>query len=168
VSPDAQAVFTALVREHYEGVYRYFYHQIGHIQDADDLTAETFETAFCRFAQYHPQLGSLPAWLFGIAHNCLRKYWRNKPSVEQLPPEVWDPYPLPECRLLTAERAAALHRAIRRLPADQQEAVALRFFGDLHTKSVAEVLGKSEGAVKMLIYRAVMALRRCSTSEDWR
>jgi RNA polymerase sigma-70 factor (ECF subfamily) len=69
---------------------------------------------------------------------------------------------------LAAERNAALERAIRQLPADQHEALALRVFGGLRTTDIAAVLGKSEGAVKMLVHRAVTTLRERSIREDWR
>jgi RNA polymerase sigma-70 factor, ECF subfamily len=136
-------------------------------QDAEDLTATTFSTALCHFAQYQPEAGSLPAWLFGVAHNCLRQHRRSRPWVEQLPLELLDPQPLPEWQLLSAERAVALHHAIKELPADQRDALALRFFAGLRTSDVAAVLGKSDGAIKMLVHRAVVALRHCSTWEGW-
>ena len=69
---------------------------------------------------------------------------------------------------LSAERTLALQRAIKRLPLDQRDALALRFFGGLGVRDVAEILGKSDGAVKMLVHRAVLALRESSEREDWR
>jgi RNA polymerase sigma-70 factor, ECF subfamily len=166
--PDARAAFTTLYHQHADAVYRYFYHQVGHVQDAEDLTATTFCTALARFAHYQPEQGSLAAWLFGIAHNCLREHRRRSRPVQQLPLELLDPQPLPERQVLSDERAIALRRAIRELPAEQSEALALRFFGGVRTSDVAAVLGKSDGAVKMLVHRAVTALRDCSTLEDWR
>jgi RNA polymerase sigma-70 factor (ECF subfamily) len=164
---DALAAFTTLYQQHAAAVYRYFYHQLGHVQDAEDLTATTFSTALRRFAHYRPGQGTLPAWLFGVAHNCLREHRRRPSPVVPLPPDLLDPQPLPDGQLLSTERAAALHRAIQGLPADQREALALRFFAGLRTSDVAAVLGKSDGAVKMLVHRAVVALRDCSTEEGW-
>jgi RNA polymerase sigma-70 factor, ECF subfamily len=166
--PDAQAAFTRLYQHHAAAVYRYFYQQIGHVQDAEDLTATTFSTALMRFAHYRREQGSLPAWLFGVAHNCLREHRRRLRPSEPLLVEIPDSRPLPERQLLSAEGAEALHRAVRRLPAEQRDALALRFFGGLRTADVAAVLGKSDAAVKMLVHRAVAALRDCSTQEDWR
>jgi len=166
--PDARVAFTTLYHQKAATVYRYFHHQVDQVQDAEDLTATTFLTALARFGHYQPEQGSLSAWLFGIAHNCLREHRRRSRPVEQLPLELLDQQPLPERQVLSAERAIALRRAIRELPAEQSEALALRFFGGLRTRDVAAVLGKSEGAVKMLVHRAVTALRDCSTWEDWR
>jgi RNA polymerase sigma-70 factor, ECF subfamily len=161
--------FTCLYRQQVAAVYNYFYHQIGHVQDAEDLTGTTFSTALSRFAQYQPELGSLRAWLFGVAYNCLREHrQRRLRSVEQLPMNLLDPQPLPESQVLWNERAAALHRAVRELPVGQRHALTLRFFAGLRTSEVAAALGRSEGAVKMLVQRAVVALRDCLSLEDWR
>jgi RNA polymerase sigma-70 factor (ECF subfamily) len=165
--PDGLAAFTTLYHRHFASVYRYFYHQIGHVQDAEDLTERTFMTALCRFAQYQPELASLPVWLFGVAHNCLREHRRRRVSAGPLPLEILDSQPLPESQLIAAERAEALHGAIRRLPAAQRDALALRYFGELRTSEVAAVLGKTPDAVKMLVHRAVKGLRDRLTMEDW-
>jgi RNA polymerase sigma-70 factor (ECF subfamily) len=167
--PAAPAVFTNLYRQHVAAVYRYFYHQIGHVQDAEDLTATTFTRALSTFAQYEPERGSRPAWLFGVAHHCLqdhRRHWRA--FVGPLPPGLVDPQPLPEFQLVSAERAVALQHAVRGLRVGQRDALMLHFFGGLQFAEVAAALGRSEGAVKMLVQRAVKALRDCSSLEDLR
>src|SRR5690242_19444630 len=92
--PDARAAFTTLYHQQAVAVYRYFYHQIGHVQDAEDLTATTFSTALSRFAQYQPERASVRAWLFGVAHNCPREHRRRPQSAEPLPLQVLDPQPL--------------------------------------------------------------------------
>lgn len=166
--PDALAAITTLYQERAAAVYRYFYHQIGQVEDAEDLTGTTFSAALCRFAEYRPERGTLSAWLFGVAHNCLRDYWRGRPVLDPLPLELEDPEPLPDGQLLSAERVLALQRAIRQLPPDQRDALALRFIAGLRTREVAGVLCKSEGAVKMLVHRAVDALRHNPATEDWR
>jgi len=164
---DGLAAFTTLYRQHFAPVYRYFYHQIGHVQDAEDLTARTFMTALCSYAQYQPDRATLPVWLFGVARNRLREYRRRRVSTGPLPLEVLDSEPLPEWQLISAERAEALHRAIRGLPPDQRDALALRYFGELRIGEVAAVLGKSPAAVKMLVQRAVKGLHDRLTMEGW-
>ena len=148
-------------------MYRYFYHQVAHMQDAEDLTATTFTRALDRFAHYQPDKASLSTWLFGVAHNCMREFRHRRRSMDQLPLEILDAQPEPESQLLMTERREALHRAIRDLPARQREALALRFFGELRAGEIATVLDKTEDAVKMLVHRAVKKLRDCATREDW-
>jgi RNA polymerase sigma-70 factor (ECF subfamily) len=167
--PAALAVFTHLYRQHVAAVYRYFYHQIGHVQDAEDLTATTFTRALSTFAQYKPDMGSCPAWLFGVAHHCLRDHRRHwRALIGPLPLGLVDPQPLPEFQLVSAERAVALQRAIQGLRVGQRDALMLHFFAGLPFVEVAAALGRSEGAVKMLVQRAVKALRDCSSLEDLR
>ena len=161
-------VFTTIYRQHVGAVYSYFYHQVGTIQDAEDLTATTFSKALASFDRYNVERGSVGAWLFGIARNCLRDHRRHPHAVERLAPELPDRQPLPEMQVLSAERAAAIHGAIGQLPPDQREALALRFFAGLRTSDVAAVLGKSQGAIRMLVHRALLALRDRSEREGWR
>jgi RNA polymerase sigma-70 factor, ECF subfamily len=160
--------FAAIYRQYVSAVYSYFYHQVSNIPDAEDLTATAFSTALASFGRYQTSRGSLAAWLFGVARNCLRDHRRHPHTAERLERELPDWQPLPELQLLSAERAMALHEAIGHLPSDQREALALRFFGELRTRDVAAVLGKSEGAIKMLVRRAVLTLRDRSEREGWR
>src|SRR5690349_14982611 len=126
--PDTSFAFTTLYEERSAAVYRYFYHQVGHVQDAQDLTATTFITALCRFPSYRPELANPSTWLFGVAYNCLRDHRRARRHVEPLPPVLVDPQPQPDRQLIAAERAAALHAAIQELTDEQRDALTLRFF----------------------------------------
>jgi RNA polymerase sigma-70 factor (ECF subfamily) len=79
---------------------------------------------------------------------------------------VADTAPSPDERALRAETAAELRRLVAALPADQQEAVALRFFAGLSTAEAAAALGRTACAVKMLVHRAVAALRGRYAAEE--
>ena len=149
-------------------MYRYVYHQVGTIEDAEDVTSTTFSSALANFDRYTPDRGTPAAWLFGIARNCLRDHHRRHRAHERLIPQIPDREPLPEVQILAAERAASLQRAIQQLPPDQRDAITLRIFGGLRTADIGAVLGKSDAAVKMLIHRALTALRERSKREDWR
>jgi RNA polymerase sigma-70 factor (ECF subfamily) len=166
--PRLSGDFGAVYRQHARAVYSFFYHQVGSIEDAEDLTATAFSTALANVDRYVVSRGTVAAWLFGIARNCLRDHHRRSRRQEPLPVDLTDRQALPEARVLRAERAAAIHRAIQQLPADQREALALRFFAELRTADVAAVMGKHEGAVKMLVHRAVVTLRDQSRREGWR
>jgi RNA polymerase sigma-70 factor (ECF subfamily) len=80
-------------------------------------------------------------------------------SIEQVSDALADPADDPATAAERAEQARLLVREIERLPADQRDAVNLRFFAGLRTVDVARAMGRSEGAVKMLVYRAVSHLR---------
>jgi len=58
------------------------------------------------------------------------------------------------------DRAEEIRAAVRSLPDDQRQAVALRFAGEMHNREIAEIMGRSEGAVKLLTFRALTTLRK--------
>lgn len=108
------------------------------------------------------------SWLFSIAHNVLVDYYRRKrrdvPASDGAEALAYRDAPLgPEEQVLQRELFGRVGAALRRLPFGQQEALVLKFSGGLRNQEIAQVLGKSEGAVKMLIFRGVETLRReCS------
>jgi RNA polymerase sigma-70 factor (ECF subfamily) len=156
-----RVAFVALYRKYAKSVYRYFYHQVGNTADAEDLTSSTFSKALSSLARYERQ-GTFAAWLFGIARHTLldyRRVHRVEVDVALVASTLQDPAPQPETQLLLAEEADALRHLVQQLPDDQREALVLRIFGELRTKEVAAVLGRSEGSVKMLVHRAVVTLR---------
>jgi RNA polymerase sigma-70 factor (ECF subfamily) len=161
--------FGALYRRYADAVYRYHVRHVGDHDEAEDLTAATFDRALAAFDRYHEQ-GSAAAWLLAIArHARLDHQRRRRPQVGLAEAAaVADAGPSPDERVLRAEAAGELRRVVAALPADQQEAVALRFFAGLSTAEAAAVLGRSEGAVKMLVHRAVAALRGRYADEEAR
>lgn len=160
--------FGTCYREYVLRIYRYFYRQLGNQADSEDLTAATFVKALSSISRYREQ-GSFASWLFSIAHHTLSDYQRRRHYQIDLDSVV---AVLPggdlstEAQVLRAEESRLLHTLIQQLPADQREALALRFFAGLHTAEVATVLGRSDGAVKMLIHRAMENLRAAYRKEE--
>jgi len=143
-------------------LYRYFYHVLNNVQDAEDLTASTINKALLSLEGYRGE-GEIGAWLFSIARHTLRDFQRRqRPSLDVavLTPPPIDPSPSPELQVLQAEQVALLHHLIRQLPDDQREAIRLRYFGALRTAAIAAVLHRSEGATRLLIHRGLTALRQ--------
>ena len=111
--------------------------------------------------RYHEQ-GRLPAWLFSIArHSLLNEQRRRQSRIEiaLVAPDLADPAPPPEAQVLRCEQARQLHDLLQQLPADQQQALILRFFGELDIGEIAARMGRSAGAIKMLIHHAIARLR---------
>ena len=144
--------------------------RLGDAEKAEDVTSETFEAVLRNLGDYRAGT-DFEAWLFTIAHRRVadhfrrRLRWREVELDEAVHPAHRDglPGPLlvvdgPEETVLAAERRAEVAGAFRRLRADQQEVLALRVLGGLSAAQVGEVLGKSEGAVRVAQHRA---LRRC-------
>jgi RNA polymerase sigma-70 factor, ECF subfamily len=163
-----RAAFGPLYRRYVMPVYRYHARQAASAQDAEDLTAATFDKALASLDRYREQ-GMFAAWLFSIARHTLRDYQRrSRPHVDiDLIAEPWaTTTDEPEAEVLRGERLRLLGQRLRRLPADQQEAVALRFFAELGVAATARTLGRSEGAVRMLVHRAITTLRRDYAEEE--
>ena len=152
-------------------VVRFATGRLGDAEKAEDVTSETFESMLRNLGSYRPGT-DFEAWLFTIAHRRVadhfrrRLRWREVELDEAVHPAHRDglPGPLlvvdgPEETVLAAERRAEVAGAFRRLRADQQEVLALRVLGGLSAVQVAEVLGKSEGAVRVAQHRALRSLR---------
>jgi len=128
--------------------------------DADDLTSQTFLAALIGINSYR---GTAPfaAWLFSIAFHRLATHFRN--DKECVPLDEADTLPCPNPALdaqvhmhLQLQRAL---EAMNRLTPERGEALRLRIFAELSCAEVAELMGRSTAAVKMLIHRAVGDLR---------
>ena len=163
-----RSAFVALYRRYLPRIYRYVYRRVGNQQDAEDLTASVFTEALESLEDYREQ-GSFAGWLFTIAHHRVadhHRQQRERVSLEEVTPALSDPGPGPEAQALWRDRLERVAQALGELTPDRQEALALRFFGQLSNKEVAQVMGKSEAAVKMLVYRALRQLRRrCEENE---
>lgn len=157
---DPQA-FALLYRRYVTPLYQYLYHRVGNREEAEDLTASAFDKALASLDHYQEQ-GSFAAWLFSIARHTLHDQQRRRRPVVDVAAVaalLVDPAASPEAQLVQAEDAFRLHDLIQQLPPDQQEAVMLRYFSGLHTADIAIVLGRSDGAVRALLHRALLALR---------
>src|SRR5262249_21131885 len=142
-------------------VYRYLYQHVRNPHDAEDLTATTFSRALATLGRYEER-GSFAAWLFSVARHTLSDFRRRRRThvdVDTIAPALVDPAPPPAAQVVQAEQAHVLPALIAQLPADQREALVLRIYAGLSTTEVAAVLDRSEGAVKMLVHRAVTRLR---------
>jgi RNA polymerase sigma-70 factor (ECF subfamily) len=142
-------------------LYRYFSQHTGNAADAEDLTATTIGKALVSLPSYAGR-ASVAAWLFGIARHTLHDFQRHRGNAVALTDATFslaDGTPLPEQQVMAREQEDDLHAHIRALPANQREALTLRYFGALPIAEIAVVLDRSEGAVKLLIHRALTTLR---------
>lgn len=163
--------FDALYRRYVTRVYRCCYTHAGNRADAEDLTAQTFLAALEGLPRYRGR-GPFAAWLFGIARRKCADHHRSQYANRSEPLEVAnslpDPsIPDPERRAYRNSILDCVQRALPHLSPDRREALTLRFWGGLKAREVAAVMRRSEGAVKMLVSRAVADLRkRCLDEEE--
>jgi RNA polymerase sigma factor (sigma-70 family) len=151
--------FAALYRRYVTPIYRYLYSRVGNAADAEDLTAQTFVAALEGLPGYRER-GNFAAWLFTIAHNKAADHHRQQPP--QLPlDEALDSPRHGENPLASMMRKEALQRLsalVAGLEEDKQELLRLRFAGSLTYAQIAQVVGSSEGAVKMAVHRLLNRL----------
>lgn len=152
--------FGALYDRHVDRVYRYLYRQTGRRETAEDLTSLTFMRALAGLARFDTRQPFAP-WLLRIAHNALVDDRRAAARAVRLTDDVVhklveEADPDAGGNLEQAEAFLAYTKGLSR---DQRDALALRFVADLSPEQTAAVLGRSVAASKMLVSRAIAAIR---------
>jgi RNA polymerase sigma-70 factor, ECF subfamily len=156
-----RAAFGALYRRYLDRVYRYCFYLLGDHHDAEDVTERTFMAALAAIDRYRDEGATFRSWLFRIAHNQLANALRSRgrrhatwlddvaePAVDDDPAGV----------IGQAEESRRLRRALDALPDDRRQVVILRFADGLTAREIGAVLGRSEGAVRVLQHRALRQL----------
>lgn len=140
-------------------------------EEAEDLTALTFERALVAIARYEERGTPFSSWLLRIAANAAADRWRRGGRETSLAGDD-APHDEPASSQPQAtewveqwERAAWMRGCLAALPEDQERAVRLRFFEDRSIAEVAALMGRSEGAAKQLLHRALKALRVLMSQE---
>jgi len=159
--------FKPVYEAYFLRVFRYCLRRVGCLEEAEDLTSVVFTRALSNIASYRG--GSFPAWVFRIAHNVLVNHLRNKrvmiplENAEQLG-IVDDPL----FRLIDVEERQHVNRLIASLSDEQRNLLSLRIASRLSAKEIGEVIGKSEGAVRVAIHRIIQQLRTAWDEEEER
>jgi RNA polymerase sigma-70 factor (ECF subfamily) len=148
-------------------VYRYVALRVGRREDAEDLTQLVFERIVSGLPRYRPNGRPFEAWAFRIARNAVIDHHRRRRPLEALDPEL-EPSGGESLDALAVrdEEIHALRRAVARLTADQQEALALRYAAGLSAEEAAAVMGRRAGTVRGLTFRAIVALRRQLAADE--
>ena len=156
--------FGPLYERYVDRIYRYAYRRVGNHADAEDVTSQTFQQALAALPGYEWRGVPFGAWLYRIAGNVISR--RGRTSSREV--TVEDVTSLSQERAgvdedpaeIVAERQEdELTEALRQLPVDQQRVIVLRFSHGMKSREIGEVMGRSEGAVKQLLHRAMIALR---------
>jgi RNA polymerase sigma-70 factor (ECF subfamily) len=156
--------FANLYEMHVDRIYNYIYQRTGNRRDAEDLTARTFVKAFAHLPDYVFRGVPFSAWLYRIAHNAVANWYRDRRrhkviSLDALM-ERDDGRQPPEETTQANEQQRALHRVIRRMPPERQQLLILKYSEGLTNAEIAQIMGRSEGAIKSLYHRTLLALRR--------
>jgi RNA polymerase sigma-70 factor (ECF subfamily) len=158
--------FDALYRRYLAQVYSFAFYELGNHHDAEDATERVFLQALTALPKFEERArpadgagaSTFRVWLFQIARNAVANQRRTLRRRPQAPLEAAAALADPEDPAEVAvnrESATTAIGALRRLPADRRRALVLRFVDEMSTAEIAGVLGKSEGAVRVLIHRAL-------------
>jgi RNA polymerase sigma-70 factor, ECF subfamily len=155
--------FSELYRSHLRDVYSYAYYRVGNHHDAEDLTEQTFLQAYRHYERALDESDGRPLrpWLIRIAHNLAANLYRDRSRKPQTN--------IDESTILTTahttedlvEGRDELHRilkGIEHLPEDRREALIMRFSLGMDNREIARAMGRTDGATKVLIHRAIRQL----------
>jgi RNA polymerase sigma-70 factor (ECF subfamily) len=162
--------FEDLYRTHLRDVYSYAYYRIGNHHDAEDLTEQAFLQAYRHFDRARRESDGRPLrpWLIRIAHNLASNYYRDRSRRPQTSLESADPIPTRHGTEAIAEGREELRTVIEslgQLPDDRREALIMRFALGMDNREIARALGRSDGATKVLIHRAIKQLQEEMSDE---
>jgi RNA polymerase sigma-70 factor, ECF subfamily len=165
------ARFDALYRKYLAQVYNYAVYELGDHHEAEDATERTFLSALAGLPGFEERArpddgdgaSTFRIWLFRIARNVVaerRRRWRRRPEASlELALDATAPGDV-EATVVARETLASAWRAVDRLPAERRRAVVLRFVHEMSTPEIAEILGRSEGAVRVLIHRGLRGVAK--------
>jgi RNA polymerase sigma-70 factor (ECF subfamily) len=156
--------FGALYEMYVGRIYNYVYYRTGNPYDAEDLTARVFFRAMHHINNYQDRGLPFSAWLYRIAHNLVANWHRDNSRRPEIPLDDGlltrhSAEDHPEIALLQNEERERLLRIIRRLPPDRQHLLILKFVEHLSNAEIGQIMGRTEGAVKSLYHRTLLALR---------
>ncbi len=156
--------FEDLYRAHLRDVYSYAYYRVGNHHDAEDPTEQAFLQAYRHFDRARRESDGRPLrpWLIRIAHNLASNYHRDRSRRPQMPLESVDPIAAPHGTEAVVEGREELRQvmvSLDHLPEDRREALIMRFALGMDNREIARALGRTDGATKVLIHRAIRQLQ---------
>jgi RNA polymerase sigma-70 factor (ECF subfamily) len=160
--PDA---FGLLYERYVDKIYSYVYYRTGNHHDAEDLTARVFVQALNHIHRFVDRGAPFSSWLYRIAHNLVANWHRDRGrrqiiSLDKLAVVSGQGEDGPFQQVARSERRRALLEAIYQLPEDRRELLILKFMERLSNRQIGRIMGRSEGAIKSLYHRTLLALRQ--------
>jgi RNA polymerase sigma-70 factor (ECF subfamily) len=157
------AAFGLVYERYVTRIYNYVYYRVGNHHDAEDLTSRVFHRALTHIKDYSDRGVPFSAWLYRIAHNLVANWHRDHARRQDLALDdvtlVGDAVEMPEWVAENNEVRRWLLAAIRRLPEERQELLILKFVEQMSNAEAGQIMGRTEGAIKSLYHRTLLALR---------
>lgn len=163
MAKEQQEAFGVLYERYVRKIYNYVYYRTGNHHDAEDLTAMVFYRAMGHIENYTERGVPFQAWLYRIAHNLVANWHRDRGRRKIIALEEFiGPGPqseVPDTQAEDEEEREILLRVIRRLPEERQQLLILKFIEHLSNAEIGEIMDRTEGAIKSLYHRTLIALR---------
>jgi len=155
--------FSDLYRAHLRDVYSYAYYRVGNHHDAEDLTEQTFLQAYRHYERALRESDGRPLrpWLIRIAHNLAANLYRDRARKPQTPIEdtgALSAMHTTEDLVEGRDELARILDGVKELPDDRRDALIMRFALGMDNREIARALGRTDGATKVLIHRAIRQL----------
>ncbi|MFZ0640339.1 MAG: sigma-70 family RNA polymerase sigma factor [Candidatus Acidiferrales bacterium] len=147
--------FGELYENNFERVYAYVVRRVGSRQEAEDITSEVFHQALAKIGSFEWRGVPFAAWLFRIAANATADRWREKAREQGNPGKEASE----EFDFESADARGRLFGMVKELPVEQRLVIEMRFAEEKSIREIAQAIGKTEGAVKQLQFRAIRYLR---------
>lgn len=147
--------FAELYKNNFERVYAFIAYRVRDREEAQDLTAEVFHQALAGIQRFEWRGVPFAAWLRGIAAKVLADRWQRLGKRKEVPADELELAGIDAA----IEQRAMLFQLVDTLPEDQRTVIVRRFVDQRSTREIAQELGRSEGAVKQLQFRALQTLR---------
>ena len=166
-SRENRELFGVLYDRYVDRIYGYCYRRLQSHAAAEDATSQTFLKALTAIRSYREDATSFRAWLFRIAHNVIVDMWRAHRPMLGLDNafDVAASGTSPEDQALESESSRELYALVSQLPEEQIEIVHLRLAG-MTDREIADVLGKSHGAIRIAQHRAIKRLKELAQSSN--
>src|SRR3712207_7339730 len=162
--------FEALYQAHLRDVYSYAYYRVGNHHDAEDLTTQTFIQAYRHFERAQRESNGRPLrpWLIRIAHNLAANHFRDrsrKPQTSMDDDAVLSALHTTEDLVEGRDELKRILAGVDQLRGDRREAVIMRFALGMDNREIARALGRTDGATKVLLHRAIKQLEEIVNQE---
>lgn len=158
-----QEAFGELYERYMSKIYNYIYYRTNNAHDAEDLTAKVFFRAMAHIQTYEDKGVPFQAWLYRIAHNLVANFHRDQGRRKIIPLDDYLAHSLkgdaPDKQTEANEEQQQLMSAITRLPEERQQLLILKFVHDKSNAEIGEIMNRTEGAIKSLYHRTLLALR---------
>lgn len=158
-----QEAFGEIYERYVTKIYNYVYYRTGNHHDAEDISAKVFTRAMAHIQNYEDKGVPFQAWLYRIAHNLVANFHRDEGRRKIIPLDDYIALSIksdaPDKQAEHNEEQSVLLKALRQLPEERQQLLVLKFVQDKSNAEIGAIMNRTEGAIKSLYHRTLLALR---------